>query len=194
MQSVPVVEYSLPGAFFNPHDIILTDDHYIFFQPPLQLDSVPFALGVKGPAQCVTYDSEQNMIIHMIPRHQSDEETVVLETDGAFPIHHALAYREGTSTTIVTSGWISDKARMQLKETAHKGILGSWEGLAEGDFSEVPESSIFRYTIDTENRIVKKEMLHKAQVDHPHCHPKYSQRSARYIYFCASNPILQGMK
>jgi len=187
-----VVKHNIPGACLNPHDIVLTDDHYIFFQPPLNLNPLPFLLGVKGAAQCISYDSTQNMYIHMVPRRRDVGAAKILETEGGFPIHHAVAYVKDRKTQLVTSGWISDKARTQLHNTAEKGILGSWESLSKGDFSEVPESSIFQYTIDMVTDKVSKEMLHKAQVDHPHTNPRFSQREARYIYFCASNPLLQG--
>ena len=52
-------------AFF--HDFVVTDNYYIFSNPPLDFDPVPFLLGQKVPHQIVT---SRDMMIEK--RHRSE--------------------------------------------------------------------------------------------------------------------------
>ena len=60
----------------------------------------------------------------------------------AFLIHHANAFEEGDEVVVWSSGW-SPEAVRQLATTPGSGMLGSWKIVMDGDFNDVPVSSLW---------------------------------------------------
>ena len=83
----------MPGFAFL-HDFALTPQlRHLFpksgeFWPPL-----PFLLGFKGAAECISFDSKQPTRILLIPRNGQDPMQVI-ETDPCFVFHHANAFEQ----------------------------------------------------------------------------------------------------
>ena len=74
-------------------------------------------------------------------------ECVVQVIDGvepAFLIHHANAYEEGDELVVWSSGWSPEAVRM-LASAPGSGMLGSWKVIMDGDFNDVPVSSLWSH-------------------------------------------------
>ena len=66
----------------------------------------------------------------------------VLDTERCFVIHHANAYEEGDEVVVWSSGW-GPEALQAL--AAGSGMLGSWKVVLQGDFDDIPLTSIWRH-------------------------------------------------
>ena len=45
--------FKVPSKLVFFHDFIVTEKFYVFNEAPLELDPLPFILGLKGPAECI---------------------------------------------------------------------------------------------------------------------------------------------
>ena len=70
----PAVRATLAGVPFAPHDMALSRKFALFVSSPTRVDIAPFVLGVRGPAQCTTFDAARTLppdatsLIHLVPR------------------------------------------------------------------------------------------------------------------------------
>ena len=75
-------------------------------------------------------------------------QTLVLQViegvESSFLIHHANAFEEGDEIVVWSSGW-SPEAVQLLATTPGSGMLGSWKIVMEGDFKDVPVSSLWSH-------------------------------------------------
>ncbi len=61
----------MPGAAITPHDFALTPNYYLFFENAFSLDILPYLLGKKAPADCLTLNPRATKV-HLIPRPSCD--------------------------------------------------------------------------------------------------------------------------
>jgi all-trans-8'-apo-beta-carotenal 15,15'-oxygenase len=60
--------HTIPGFAFL-HDFALTPNYAIFFQNPVSFGPLPFLLGFKGAAECISYNPKQPTKLLIIPRN-----------------------------------------------------------------------------------------------------------------------------
>ena len=69
---------------------------------------------------------------------------VIDNVEPAFLIHHANAYEEGDEVVVWSSGWSPEAVRL-LASSPGSGMLGSWKVVMDGDFNDVPVSSLWSH-------------------------------------------------
>ena len=69
---------------------------------------------------------------------------VIDNIEPAFLIHHANAYEEGDEIVVWSSGWSPEAVRL-LASSPGSGMLGSWKVVMDGDFNDVPVSSLWSH-------------------------------------------------
>ena len=201
------VRATLTGVPFAPHDMALTPSFAVFMSSPTRVDIAPFILGLRGPAQCTVFDAQRTLAdsassrLHLVDRRSGVETSAACDGDSvpvdaaAFdigavyhPVHMANAWEETTeegelsSVTLLASCWPASAVR----RLAHSGssILGSWEALSEGDFSDVPMTNLVRFELDlASRRLVSHTILAEGvQLDHPRVHPHWATRRSRFVF------------
>ncbi len=58
---------TVPGFAFA-HDIGVTENYYLLFKYPMEIDLLTFVLGLKGSAQCIKYREDLPTELYVIPR------------------------------------------------------------------------------------------------------------------------------
>lgn len=139
---------TLPRCSFNPHDVAITPTSYVFFQAATSLKLAPYLLGVAGPAQCVEVGGSEGATVWVAPRHGRGAAAVAsVPADPVFLVHHAAAWEEDDSGDIVvwSTGWGPDAL---AKIEAGGGVLGSWRVVLDGDFDDIPYTSLWEHRIN----------------------------------------------
>lgn len=124
-------EYTAPAAAFGFfHDLLVTDNYYVFLENPVELDLrkffLKYMLGKACIAECLRFNPERKTRIHVIPRPgrpAASQGARVLETEPFFSFHHSNA-------------WETDDGRLMIYTVA----------MAEGfDFSASTETASAAY-------------------------------------------------
>lgn len=175
--------FTVPGtAFF--HDFVVTKNYYVFNAPPLKFDPLPFALGLKAPAQCLEYVTGQPSMLYLVPRDRSP--IMKIAVDPHFNFHFANAYEDDKSGELIFDVVWAD--RMEL------GVAGSdtvpiWDTVDFG--KEVPFSTLKRYTLTPTSEkdengqpkwSHKSNKLSSKGMDFTSVNPQVSCKKHRYIY------------
>jgi all-trans-8'-apo-beta-carotenal 15,15'-oxygenase len=115
--------HKMPGAAINPHDFALTPNYYVFFENAFSLKVLPYLLGQKAPADCLTLEPRPTKV-HLIPRpdgNYAGTKPLILETEQWFSIHQTCAWENDDGTVeVYSSGWPATEG----------GFLTSWGGYA----------------------------------------------------------------
>ena len=69
---------------------------------------------------------------------------VIDGVEASFLIHHANAYEDGDEVVVWSSGWSPEAVRL-LASKPGSGMLGSWKVVMDGDFNDVPVSSLWAH-------------------------------------------------
>ena len=137
---------TLRGVAFAPHDMALSRTKALFISSPTRVDIAPFLAGVLGPAQCTVFDRravlrrDGTSHIHLVERTSPGDKGDATRVEiGApyHPVHCANAWEDedGDHLHLVASCWPPDAVRRLARSGS--SLLGSWEQLLDGDFSEV---------------------------------------------------------
>ncbi|KAL0046710.1 hypothetical protein WJX82_008018 [Trebouxia sp. C0006] len=178
-QKVAGQKFTMHKSFFNPHDFAVSKNYYVFFQNAMSFKMGQYLLGLKGPAQCVNFE-DGPMKVHLVPRN-GDKPIVIDGVEPSFLIHHANAYEEGEEVVVWSSGWSPEAVRV-LATSSGSGMLGSWKVVMDGDFNDVPVSSLWSHRINTRTGEVKRHCLFAQSNDHPRVNPSFYSRPTRYVY------------
>lgn len=165
----------IPGFVFF-HDFIVTENYYIFNRAPTSFDPIPFLLGLKGPAGCISFDKSQPATLYLVPRDPNKPmETVTVDTH--FNFHFANGYEDKDGNIIFDVVRCTD---MQLGGEVGKDPI--WETVNYAN--DVPYSTLSRYTLSrsTGDWTFNQRQLSDTQVDFTSVDPKVSCKEHRYIY------------
>ena len=185
----PPVRATLEGVAFAPHDMALSRTRALFVASPCRVDILPFIAGLIGPAQCTVFDREATLAsdgtshIHVVCRDKGDPVKVPI---GApyHPVHSANAWDDPHSGQVhlLASCWPPEAVRRLARSGT--SLLGSWEDLLDGDFSEVPITNLCRFVIDLDSQAVVEHTLLAGgcQFDHPKVHPRWVAAETRYVF------------
>lgn len=186
--SPPPVRATLEGVPFAPHDMALAENFACFMTSPTQVSIAPFVLGLRGPAQCTTFDAEAlasgaGSRIHLVERrrqrqHQQQQPAASRDANNddnparAFdigepyhPVHHANAWETsgdagggGGGLLTLVSSCWPPSA---VRRLAREGtsLLGSWKDLLKGDFTGVPTTNLVRFVVDLTNGAVVEHTI-----------------------------------
>ncbi|MEL7330864.1 MAG: carotenoid oxygenase family protein [Cyanobacteria bacterium J06560_2] len=176
--------HRMPGAAINPHDFALTPNYYIFFENAFSLKILPYLLGQKAPADCLTLNTCPTKV-HLIPRPDGDKanaEPLILNTEQWFSIHQACAWENNNGTVeIYSSGWPATEG----------GFLTSWSGYAP-DFDAIAPTYLWQTLIDPAQAAVTHQIAPGTEnccIAHPHTNPNRETQPSRYLYMAYCNNI-----
>ena len=183
-QLLSQTDYKMPGAAVNPHDFALTPNYYVFFENAFDLTVLPYLLGQKSPAECLTLEARPTKV-HVIARPDGDfagTDPLVLETAQWFSIHQACAWEtEDGSLSVYSSGWPATTG----------GFLTSWKGYAP-DFDAIAPTYLWHTHIDLKSQTLTHQVAPGTEnccIAHPHTNPERETQPSRYLYMAYCNNI-----
>ena len=165
--------HTIPGFAFL-HDFAITPNYAIFFQNPVSFGPIPFMLGFKGAAECISFDPTQPTRVIVIPRNGQDPMQVI-ETDPCFVFHHANAFEQNGQ--IVVDSICYDRFPTLEGASDYKTV----------DFDAVPAGQLWRFTLDLEREFAQANQLSTRCVEFPTLHPDRVGRPHRYLYIGAAH-------
>jgi len=174
----------VPGFAFI-HDFAISDRYCLFFQNPVNFNPIPFALGMRGPGECISFQPDQETKILVIPRDPK-EEIRVLSVDAGFVFHHANAFeRDGTLyiDSICYAGFPEVDPNSDFRDV---------------DFDALEPGLLWRFALDLEDGTVSKERIISRCCEFPTAHPSRSGQDYRYLWTAIAdqpegNAPLQGL-
>lgn len=176
-------EYSFPGFAFI-HDFALTPHYGIFFQNPVQLNPIPYLLGLKGAAECLSFNAQKPTHIWLLPR--SGGTPLHFTMPACFVFHHANAFELGDEIVVDSICYDS-----------FPGLDGDTD-YREVDFAQLPPGQLWRIRINKTSQEVTTTQLDPRCCEFPCLHPDYVGQPYRYLYTAAAhhptgNAPLQGI-
>ncbi|MDY6938510.1 MAG: carotenoid oxygenase family protein [Cyanobacteriota bacterium] len=178
-------DHVIPGFAFI-HDMAITPNYCIFFQNPVRFNPFPFALGLRGAAECVSFDPTRPTQVILIPRSPDNREVQILEAPSSFVFHHANAWEEGDKIYV-------DSICYDSFPTVEPDA-----DFRELDFQSVPAGQLWRLELSLEEQTVAHRVLESRCCEFPSLHPQNVGRGYRYVYLGAAheetgNAPLQGV-
>ena len=156
------------NGFAFLHDFAITPNWAVFLQNAIAFNPLPFALGLKGAAQCLASKPGAHGQFWLIPRDSgafAGQPPRVLPAPEGFVFHHLNAWEEG-ETVVVESIFYDDFPS-----------IGPGTDFREVDFDQIPEGLLQRCTLDLVSGSVSSEPL-----------------SPRCCEFAMVNPRLVGLR
>lgn len=163
------------------HDFVVTEKYYVFNEAPLSLDPVPFILGNKGPAECMSFDRTKPAVLHLVPRDPADPLVRTVNVDPHFNFHFANAY-DGPGGTVVFDVVKSNDLFLGDTSASTQPI---W--MTVNYERDVAFSKLHRYTLtpndaSASSYAFSERELSSTQVEFPSVNPRVSCRPHRFIY------------
>lgn len=179
--------FEIPGCALAPHDMALTENCVLMNINAMEMNEIPFLLGLKGPAASLAMDGRAPVETWVFPRPTAKKqfEPFSVEVPPCFTIHQSHGYEDPVTGNIVTfcTGWPPSDS---------KDFLGAWGGFAP-DFPKIPPTYLWRLEIDpTEHICVSLDIAPGSAnvcVEHPLVHPNFNIRKAENVYGSGSNVV-----
>ncbi|NJL47534.1 MAG: Apocarotenoid-15,15'-oxygenase [Leptolyngbyaceae cyanobacterium SM2_5_2] len=165
--------HSVPGFAFL-HDFAITPNYAIFFQNPVSFGPLPYLLGFKGAAECISFNPKQPTKILVIPRNGKDPMQVI-DTNPCFVFHHANAFEQDGQ--LVIDSVCYDR---------FPSLEGSQDYLTV-DFDRLPPGQLWRFRVDLATATARAETLVSRCVEFPALHPDQVGRPYRYLFIGAAH-------
>ena len=189
------IEYEL-SKFAFVHDFCFTENYYIVFQNPVDLDMFPFIIGAKCPGECLQFNQSEKTKIHVLPRPGSNlpsKKRMEFEVDACFVFHHANAYEDDNGKIHV------DSVRLpEMVDFASVGGVGGGSPKPSGsgsnpflnvDFTQIPVNQLYRFSMDLASGEAESRELSAQVVEFPTINPNLFSKEHRYIFVgAASHP------
>ena len=156
------------SGFAFLHDFAITPNWAVFLQNAMAFNPLPFALGLKGAAQCLTSKPGSQGQFWLIPRDSgafAGQPPRIVPAPEGFVFHHLNAWEDG-DTVVVESITYADFPS-----------IGPGTDFREVDFESIPCGLLERSTIHLASGAVRHERL-----------------SERCCEFAMVNPRWQGLK
>lgn len=166
---VHTYRHSLPGFAFL-HDFALTPNYCIFFQNPVSFNPLPYLLGFKGAAECISFDAGQPTRALVIPRDGTSPAQTI-DLPACFVFHHANAFEAADGKLVLDS--ICYQEFPDLKGA---------DDYLQADFSRIPEGQLWRFTLDLSTESSEARCLIQRGCEFPHLNPAHVGNPYRYLY------------
>jgi all-trans-8'-apo-beta-carotenal 15,15'-oxygenase len=165
--------YELPGFAFI-HDFAVTPNYTIFFQNPMQLNPLPFLLGLRGPGECLEFQAQKPTKVWVIPRHGKGQ-PICLETSACFVFHHVNAYETGSGKLVVDSVCYPNFPRLDPNQDYR-----------QVDFDQFPAGQLWRFQINLPEQTVSRHTLSTRSCEFPAIQPSRMGHPYRYCYMAVT--------
>lgn len=176
----------LPG-FGLAHDTAITDSYFLFAGAPVTFNVMPFVLGLKGVAQCISWDDTIGKgRIHLVPRGSGESISIDIPPAFCFHISNAFEEKDENGEVIVTMDVVMAENMVMTENTDEYPETPIYERF---DFDTFPRYQLVRYCLNASTRkLVSTTLLSAgcANVDFPVLHPEYVGKPYQYAYLCAS--------
>eukprot|EP01039_Chlorochromonas_danica_P014638 gene14638-17120_t len=139
----------IPGFSFF-HDMAITRKHALFVQGSFDFNPLPFVLGLKSPAACMTFNKKGKSKLQIVSRTSSARR--IVELDSHFNFHVANAFERANGDIVIDVVGASDM--LMMKQNAAREPL--WRSL---QWNELPLASLQRYVIHTDNSFEKTPLF-----------------------------------
>ena len=161
--------HPLPGFAFL-HDMLVTDNYYIFIQHPFQVQGLPFLLGWKTIEACFDFNSQQPTKILLISR-QENHNLQILETDSFFGFHHGNAWEKDGKIYLesICSHSFPKKKQAELDFT-------------QVNFDDLYQGQLWQFELDLAEKTVTRTNIIPRGCEFPSVHPRWTGKEHRYLY------------
>lgn len=168
--------HHIPGFSFI-HDFAVTCNYYIFFQPPVAFNPLPYVFGWRGPAECIQLQRNRPTRVWLIPRC-SDEDIQVLETDSCFVFHHGNAFEQGYEI-IVDSVCYSDFVGLDHQQSYPDNT----------NFDQLPPGQLYRFHLNLNLKSAKRQLITSRCVEFPQVSPVHVGQPHEWIFLGATDQV-----
>jgi len=166
--------HSVPGFAFM-HDFAITPNYCIFFQNPVVFNPLPFALGLRGAAECMKFQPDKPTRVILIPRNPSSGGVQILETHSGFVFHHANAFERGEEVIV-------DSICYESFPEVEPG-----SDFKQVDFDALDPGKLWRFHLNLKDKQVSRELIEARCCEFPSIHKKCVGRPYRYLYMGAGH-------
>ncbi len=178
-----------PGFAFL-HDFVITKNWAIFLQNSIRFNPLPFILGTKGAAQCLSSNTNDKSNFLLIPRESgvfANQMPRVIEGPKGFVFHHLNAWEEDNDL-FIDSIYYNDFPS-----------IDSNQDFRTIDFDLLPEGILTRCHIDLSNEELVTKRLNNQCCEFAMVNPQKQGSKARYAWMAISakeegNGPLQSIK
>lgn len=175
--------YIIPDCDLAPHDMALTENYVVFLVNALEMNTLEFLSGLKGPAESLKMDGRKPVKAWILPRPTSckvQEPRLVDNVPPCFSIHMSHAYEnDDDDDTIVVyfSGWPPSDST---------DFLGAWGGFCPL-FHQIPPTFLWRLVLSSDDAPTLTTVCPTLCAEHPVVHPLMTQ--PKYSYAVVSNNV-----
>ena len=164
----------IPGFSFI-HDFAITPNYCLFLQNAVSFNPLPFLLGLRGAGECVNFHADKPTRIIIIPRTPPYQPVETVEVEAGFVFHHANAFESGDNIYLDS---ICYQSLPQVQpDTDYKEV----------DFDALDPGELWRFTINTKDKTISKDLLESRCCEFPAIHPDLVGRSHRYVFIGAAH-------
>ncbi|MCP4886262.1 MAG: Apocarotenoid-15,15'-oxygenase, partial [Planctomycetaceae bacterium] len=138
------------AGFAFLHDFAITPNWAVFLQNAINFNPLPFVLGQKGAAQCLTSNPNGNAKFWLIPRDSgvfAGQEPRVIDAPDGFVFHHLNAW-EDDEDVVVESIYYSDFPS-----------IGPDQDFADVNFDLIPEGLLEQCRINLKSESIQTTRL-----------------------------------
>ncbi|AAP99358.1 MULTISPECIES: carotenoid oxygenase family protein [Prochlorococcus] len=178
------------NGFAFLHDFAITPNWAIFLQNAMDFNPLPFIIGQKGAAQCLSSKSDGKGKFWLIPRHSgsfSNQPAKIIDAPDGFVFHHLNAWEENQSV-IIESIFYKDFP-----------TIGPNEDFRNIDFNQLPAGILKRCRINLLTNETEQETLSTQCCEFAMVNPYFQGLSAKYCWMATAaknigNGPLQAIK
>ncbi len=156
------------NGFAFLHDFAITPNWAIFIQNAIDFNPLPFILGAKGAAQCLSSKRNGQSKFWLIPRDSGQfagGNPKIFNAPNGFVFHHLNAWEDNDKVTIESIFYEDFPS------------IGPDQNFREIDFDQLPEGILKRCNINLSNNEISTEIL-----------------SNQCCEFAMVNPLKQGLR
>ncbi len=166
------------NGFSFLHDFLITPNWAIFLQNAISFNPLPFVLGAKGAAQCLSSNGNDQGKFLLIPRDSgsySNEGSQIFNAPKGFVFHHLNAWEED-SDIIVESIYYNDFPTIK-----------PGEDFREIDFNQIPEGILKRCKVNVRNKNLEVETLSKQCCEFAMVNPNFVGKKAQFAWMATAH-------
>ncbi len=165
------------NGFAFLHDFIITPNWAIFLQNAIRFNPIPFILGQKGAAQCISSNPKGNPKFLFIPRESgkyAKEPARVFDAPEGFVFHHLNAW-EDSNEVVIESIFYNDFPSIKPNQN-----------FIDINFDDLPEGILKRCRLNLQRNSYKLETLSEQCCEFAMVNPLKEGLAARYSWMATS--------
>lgn len=165
--------HTTPGFAFI-HDFAITPHYCLFLQSPIQLNPLPYLLGLRGPGECLKFRRDRLTRVLVVPRKQPAA-MQTLEVQTGFVFHHVNAFEQGE--TIVLDSIVYDDFPTVEPDRDFRQV----------EFAALPPGQLWRFHLNLTGQTVTARRLAERCCEFPALHPQRVGRPYSTAYLGAAH-------